>query len=139
MSTAQNKALANRMVEEFFNQRDLTVADDILAADMVEHEELPPGMPVGREGTKAMFTMMYTAFPDFQATVENLIAEDDRVVVHMLWTGTHQGEFMGIPPTGRRMSINVIDILRVADGKFVEHWGVSDMMGLMQQLGVSPE
>jgi steroid delta-isomerase-like uncharacterized protein len=139
MSTAQNKALANRMVEEFFNQRDLTVADDILAADMVEHEELPPGMPVGREGTKAMFTMMYTAFPDFQATVENLIAEDDRVVVHMLWTGTHQGEFMGIPPTGRRMSINVIDILRVADGKFVEHWGVSDMMDLMQQLGVSPE
>jgi predicted ester cyclase len=86
-----------------------------------------------------MFTMMYTAFPDFQATLENLIAEDDRVVVHMLWTGTHQGEFMGIPPTGRRMSINVIDILRVADGKFVEHWGVSDMMGLMQQLGVSPE
>jgi steroid delta-isomerase-like uncharacterized protein len=139
MSTAQNKALANRLVEEFLNQRDVSAADDIVAADVVEHEELPPGMPAGLEGVKAMFTMMFNAFPDFQATVEHLIGEEDMVALHMLWSGTHKGEFMGIPPTQKRISINVIDIFRVADGKFVEHWGVSDMMALMQQLGVGPE
>lgn len=138
MSTAQNKALARRMVEEIFNQHNLNLIDDIIAADAVDHEELPPGLPPGREGTKAIFTMMFNAFPDFQASITNLIAEDDKVVVHMLWTGTHKGEFMGIPPTGKQIAINVIDIMRVSEGKFVEHWGVSDMMALMQQLGVGP-
>jgi steroid delta-isomerase-like uncharacterized protein len=139
MSPAQNKELARRMVEEIFNQHNLDMVDDIIAANAVDHEELPPGMPTGREGSKAMFAMMFSAFPDFRATIENLIAEDDKVVVHMLWTGTHKGEFMGIPPTGKQIAINVIDILRVSEGKFVEHWGVSDMMALMQQLGVSPQ
>ena len=105
MSTAQNKALANRMVERLFNQHDLSVADDVIAADALDHEELPPGMPPGREGTKAMFAMMFSAFPDFQATIQNLIAEDDKVVVHMLWTGTHKGELMGIPPTGKQVTV----------------------------------
>jgi len=86
-----------------------------------------------------MFSMLFEAFPDFEASIENVIAEDDKVVVHMLWRGTQAGEFMGIPPSNKPMTISVIDIFRVADGKAVEHWGVTDMMGLMQQIGAGPE
>ena len=138
MSTEQNKALARQLVEELINQGNISVIDELLIPDFVEHEELPPGIPSGREAPNAMFAMLRSAFPDLKATIEHLIAEGDEVVLHMTWTGTHEGEFMGIPPTGKSISINVIDILRIAGGKFVEHWGVMDSMAMMQQLGVVP-
>lgn len=138
MSTEQNKALVRQMVEEVFNRGNMSMADEFLAPDFVEHEELPPGIPPGREAPKVLFAMLRSAFPDFKATIEHLIAEGDEVVLHMTWTGTHEGEFMGIPPTGKRISINVIDILGMAEGKCVEHWGVMDSMTMMQQLGVVP-
>jgi steroid delta-isomerase-like uncharacterized protein len=138
MSTEQNKALVNRLVEEVLNQHDLSVIDEIVSLDFVEHEALPPGMPSGREAPRALFNMMLNAFPDFYATVEHLIAEGDLVVLHMTWTGTQEGEFMGIPPTGNRISVNVIDIIRVANGELVEHWGVMDQAMMMQQLGMMP-
>ncbi|GIK38366.1 MAG: hypothetical protein BroJett011_21990 [Chloroflexota bacterium] len=138
MSTEQNKALVRQLVEEAINQGNMSVVDEFLIPDFVEHEELPPGIPPGREAPKVLFTMLRSAFPDFKATIEHLIAEGDEVVLHMTWTGTHEGEFMGIPPTGKRISINVIDILGIAEGKFVEHWGVMDSMAMMQQLGVVP-
>ena len=136
MSIEQNKALARRLVEEMINQGNINLANELVIPDFVEHEELPPGMPSGREGAIAMFTMLRNAFPDFKATIEHLIAEGDEVVLHMTWTGTHKGEFMGIPPTGNRISIGVIDIIRVADGMLVEHWGVMDQATMMQQLGM---
>jgi predicted ester cyclase len=86
-----------------------------------------------------MFTMLRSAFPDFKATIKQLIAEGDKVVLYMTWTGTQKGEFMGVPPTGKSISIDVIDIMRIAEGQFVEHWGVMDQMAMMQQLGVIPE
>lgn len=138
MSTEQNKALVRQLVEEAINQGNINAIDELLIPDFVEHEELPPGIPPGREAPKVLFTMLRSAFPDLKATIEHLIAEGDEVVLHMTWTGTHKGEFMGIPPTGKRISINVIDILGIAEGKFVEHWGVMDSMALMQQLGVVP-
>lgn len=138
MSTEQNKALVRKLVEEVINQGNISMIDEFLIPDFVEHEELPPGIPPGREAPKVLFTMLRSAFPDFKATIEHLIAEGDEVVLHMTWTGTHEGEFMGIPPTGKRISINVIDILGIAEGKFVEHWGVMDSMAMMQQLGVVP-
>ncbi|MBE7471500.1 MAG: ester cyclase [Anaerolineae bacterium] len=138
MSTEQNKALVRQMVEEVFNRGNMSMADEFLAPDFVEHEELPPGIPPGREAPKVLFTMLRSAFPDFKATIEHLIAEGDEIVLRMTWTGTHEGEFMGIPPTGKRISINVIDILGMAEGKCVEHWGVMDSMAMMQQLGVVP-
>lgn len=138
MSTEQNKALVRQLVEEAINQGNMSVVDEFLIPDFVEHEELPSGIPPGREAPKVLFTMLRSAFPDFKATIEHLIAEGDEVVLHMTWTGTHEGEFMGIPPTGKRISINVIDILGIAEGKFVEHWGVMDSMAMMQQLGVVP-
>jgi steroid delta-isomerase-like uncharacterized protein len=138
MSTEQNKALARQLVEEVLNKGNMSRADEIVAPNFVEHEELPPQIPPGREAPKVMFTMLRRAFPDFKATIKHLIAEDDKVVLHMTWTGTQKGEFMGVPPTGKSISINVIDIIRIADGKFVEHWGVMDQMAMMQQLGVIP-
>ena len=138
MSTEQNKALVRKLVEEGINQGHMSVIDEFLIPDFVEHEELPPGIPPGREAPKVLFTMLRSAFPDFKATIEHLIAEGDEIVLRMTWTGTHEGEFMGIPPTGKRISINVIDILGMAEGKCVEHWGVMDSMAMMQQLGVVP-
>jgi steroid delta-isomerase-like uncharacterized protein len=139
MSTVQNKEVFRQFVEEILNQGNMDRFDDLMATDFIEHEELPPGIPEGSEGAKVLFNQLHRAFPDFKADINDLIAEGDRVVVRMTWTGTHEGEFMGIPATGNSISIEVIDIVRIANGKFVEHWGIIDNMGMMQQLGVVPE
>lgn len=139
MSEEKNKALVRRFVEEIFNRGNMSVADELVAPDFVEHEELPPGIPSDREGVKQLTTMMRSAFPDFKATIDDIIAAGNKVVIRMTWTGTQKGEFMGIAPTGKSVSVGVIDIIRIADGKFVEHWGQMDSMGMMQQLGAIPE
>ena len=138
MSTELNKALVRQMVEEVFNRGNVSLADEFLAPDFVEREELPPGIPRDREGVKLLTTLLRSAFPDFKATLDDIVAEGDRVVIRQTWSGTHQGEFMGVPPTGKRVSFGVIDILRVAEGKCQEHWGQMDTMALMQQLGALP-
>lgn len=138
MSTEQNKALARQLVEEVLNQGNMARADEILAADFIEHEELPPGVPTGREAPKQLTAMLRSAFPDFKATINDLIAEGDKVVIHMTWNGIQQGEFMSIPPTGKCISVGVFDILCIAGGEIVEHWGLMDRMAMMQQLGVIP-
>jgi steroid delta-isomerase-like uncharacterized protein len=138
MSTEQNKALVRQMVEEVFNRGNIILADTFLAPDFVEREELPPGVPRDREGVKQLTAMFRGAFPDFKVTIDDLIAEGDKVVIRATWNGTQKGEFMGIPPTGKRVSFGVIDIIRMAGGKAVEHWGQMDSMGMMQQLGVAP-
>lgn len=138
MSTEPNKALVRQFIEEVFNKGNVSIIDALLAPSFIEHEELPPGIPNDREGVKLLPQMMHSAFPDFKATIEDMLADGDKVVIRMTWEGTQEGEFMGIPPSGKRMSIGVIDIIRVADGQLVEHWGQMDSMGLMQQLGAMP-
>ena len=138
MSTEQNKAMARQMIEEIFSRGDLSRVDEYLAPDFVEREELPPGLPGGREGVKQLTAILRSAFPDFKATIDDLVAEGDKVVIRQTWRGTHRSEFMGVPPTGKSVSFGVIDILRIAGGKVVEHWGLMDSMSLMQQLGASP-
>jgi predicted ester cyclase len=138
MSTEQNKAFVRKMVEQVFNQGNVSQADEFMAHNFVEREELPPGIPRDREGVKQLTSMLHSAFPDFKATIDDIVAEGDKVVIRQTWSGSHKGEFMGIPPTGRRVSFGVIDILRIADGKCVEHWGQMDSMSLMQQLGAIP-
>jgi steroid delta-isomerase-like uncharacterized protein len=139
MSTEQNKTLVRHFIEEFLNQGNVDLAKEIVAPDFIENEQLPPGMPQGREGVEMITTMLHTGLPDFSATIEDIIAEDDRVMVRMTWSGTQTGEFMGLPPSGKAMSVAIIDIFRLAEGTIVEHWGVMDMMGMMQQLGAMPE
>jgi steroid delta-isomerase-like uncharacterized protein len=138
MSTEQNKALFRRVMEEVFNRGTISLVDELIAPDFVEHEEPPPGMSAGREGVKQLATMLHTAFPDITASIDDIIAEGDKVVARSTWSGTHKGEFMGIPPTDKSVSFGVFDIVRISEGKFVEHWGLMDSLSMMQQLGVVP-
>jgi predicted ester cyclase len=137
MSTEQNKALARRIIEEIISRGNMSVADEVVALDYVGHPT-PPGVPAGREGLKLVVTMYRNAFPDLKTTIHDIIAEGDKVVIHMTHSATHKGEFMGIPPTGKSVSFGEISILRFAEGKNVEFWGQTDNMGMMQQLGVIP-
>ena len=135
--TEDNKALNRRFVEEVINEGNLDAIDELLDPGVVDHAA-PPGVPTGREGAKQFFAIVRSAFPDLHHTIEDMIAEGDKVVMRSTWSGTHQEEFMGIPATGRRVRVSAIDISRVADGRIVEHWEQSDALGLMQQLGVIP-
>ncbi len=132
------KALAIRFNEEILNQGKLEVLDEIVADDLVEHAA-PPGWPPGREGVRAWVTMFRDAFPDLNVQTIGVAAEGDEVWLHSLMTGTHTGEFMGIAPTGKSVTYTMFDRVRARDGKAVEHWGASDDLGLMTQLGVVPE
>lgn len=132
----QNKAVLRRIVEEVFNQGKLGTADE-LGAGYIEHSPIP-GQGPGIEGFKQMVQMFRGAFPDLRVTLEDLIAEGDRVVGRMTTSGTHKGQFMGLAPTGKRFTVSEIHILRIANGKVLEHWGVSDDLGMMQQLGAVP-
>jgi steroid delta-isomerase-like uncharacterized protein len=138
MTVEQNKAVARQRVEALLTQGNMDLVDTLVAADFVEHEQLPPGLPSGREGFRQATAMLHSAFSGFNAAVEDVIAEGGRVALRLTWSGTQTGEFMGIPPSGKRFSIAVFDILRIVDGKVVEHWGMMDTIGMMQQLGVIP-
>ena len=93
-----------------------------------------PGLSEGREGVRQFFSMIHSAFEDFRMDVEDIIAEGDKVVSRIVMTGTHRGEFMDITGTGNTISVSAIDIFRCVDGKFVEHWGVTDGLSMMEQL-----
>jgi steroid delta-isomerase-like uncharacterized protein len=133
-----NIALFRRILDDLANKGNVAIIDELFAPDFVEHEELPPGIPAGREGVKALFSAVRAAFPDLRAEVEDVIAQDDRVVMRETWTGTHTGEYFGVPATGRQVSMQVVDIARFAHGKVVEHWGVADQLSLLQQLSAIP-
>ncbi len=135
-STEENKALVHRFLEEVIGKGNLAVADELLAPTYTYHA---PGMEVQSPAAmKQVFTMLRTAFPDWYETVEDLFAEGDKVVFRVIGHGTHQGDFMGIPPTGKRVTMHGIDIVRLEGGKLAEHWAIFDQLGMMQQLGVIP-
>jgi len=93
MSTEQNKAFVRQMVEEVFNNGNMSQADEFLAPNFVEREELPPGISRDREGVKQLTAMLRSAFPDFKATIDDIVAEGDKVVIRQTWSGSHKGEF----------------------------------------------
>jgi len=136
MSTEQNKAMARRFYNEVIGQGKLEVIDQIVAPSFVDHDRDNPTHDLA--GVKQFIAMIRSAFPDVSAKAEDMIAEGDRVVARVTATGTHRGEFMGTPPTGRHITITGIDILRCADGKAVEHWCEFDNLGILQQLGALP-
>lgn len=127
------KGLAKR-VYTAVNEGDFDTMRDLMADDVVEHEQMP-GFEANKEGVIQFFRMMREAFPDLSMTVEDMLAEGDKVCARVTMTGTHRGEFMGMPATGNRVSIPLIDLFRIRDGKLTEHWGVSDMATMMEQLG----
>ena len=133
----ENKALYRRVVDEVFTNGNVDLIDDLIDPNWVDHSPVP-GQEPGLDGLKKMVIIFRTTFPDLRSTVEDLIAEGDKVVGRRTTTGTHQGEFMGIAPTNKRVTISEIHIVRIANSKAVEHWGLSDDLGMMQQLGVIP-
>ncbi len=132
-----NKDIVRRVLEEIYNQGNLDVADETFAADYIWHNVSGPDVH-GPEGMKQHAIMVRNAFPDIHITAEDMIAEGDRVATRWTIVGTHKGEFVGIPPTGVQVTFTGILISRIADGKIVEEWENSDVLGLMQQLGVIP-
>lgn len=127
-----------RSAYERINAGDIDGFGALLADDFVEHDGGPEGPPT-KEGTLEYFRMLQAAFPDLQMNVDDLIAGGDRSVARVTVDATHQGDFLGVPPTGKRVSMELIDIMRFDDdGLVCEHWGVADMLSLMQQLGAVP-
>ena len=137
MSTMQPKQIVRDFVEEAQCRGNLDSVESYLAPDFVDHSAMP-GMPGTREGVRILFSLLWSAFPDLHAEIEDQIAEGDKVVTRKTFTGTHRGEFMGILPTGRRVQFEVIDILRVVDGRITDHWNLLDQLGLLRQLGALP-
>ena len=131
-----NKAVARRYLEAF-DTGDPAILDEVLAPDFV-YRSAGPGEPTDREGQKQVVAAFGTAFPDGQSTVEDLIAEGNTVVLRWTFTGTHQGDFFGIPPTGRSVTVRGIDWYHLEGGQITEIWDVIDEVGLLTQLGVLP-
>jgi steroid delta-isomerase-like uncharacterized protein len=138
MSTEENKATFRRYVEEGWAKDGVEVADEVFAEGYVAHQPDGSEQERGPEDVKQFLRQYREAFPDLQITIEDQIAEGDKVVIRLTASGTHQGEFMGIPPTGNRAAWTEIHVCRIADGKLVEHWANLDQLGMMQQLGVVP-
>jgi steroid delta-isomerase-like uncharacterized protein len=126
-----NKAVAQRFYDEVINGRNLDVVDELLTDDFVEHEALPGGR-TDREAPREFFGMLHQAVPDLQVEIHEIVAEGNRVVVRSTARGTHEGELMGVPGTGRTFEMAWADFMEVRDGKCSAHWGVADMSGLMQ-------
>ena len=138
MSVERNKTLVRRLMEEDISQGDEAVAEAIIHPDFVDHTN-PPGMQHGIAGHKAVVRLFRSVFPDLEWRIDDLIAEGDKVVARTTMRGTHRGKFFGIPPTGTVVEMTGVHVMRIADGRIVEHWGSNDDLGLMRQLGAIPD
>jgi steroid delta-isomerase-like uncharacterized protein len=136
MTAAENKDRLSRFFEEGINQYKPEVFEELISSDYVNHD-LPAPAP-GAEGLKQVVGMFRAAFPDMHVAVEDMVAEGDKVVSRGTMTGTHRGEFMRIPATGRQVAVSYTDVWRVENDKFVENWVRLDMLGMLRQLGVVP-
>ena len=139
MSTEENKAFVRRVFEEGWNAGNLDLFDEADAPDYVLHDPSVPEDVRGVEGVKRFASMYLRAFPDLHFTVEDQVAEGEKVATRWTSSATHQGELMGIPPTGNRTAVSGITISRVSGGKLAEDWNIWDTLGLMRQLGVVPD
>jgi steroid delta-isomerase-like uncharacterized protein len=137
ITTESNKAVIGKFIEEVINQNRMDRADDLVVEDFVEVDPLP-GQRQGREGLKEVLGMMRAAFPDIHWVVEEMVAEGDKVVTRFTWTGTHRGEFLGIPATGRSVVVKGVVMDELAGGRMSRSRILMDSLGMMQQLGVIP-
>ncbi len=139
MSTEDNKTLMRRFFEEVYTEKNLDAIEEFIAPNHIDHAAtVPPGLPGGPEGSRQIIGMMLTAFPDLHITVEDMIAEGDKVVVRLTMHGTQQAAFGSIPPTGKQVAVSTIDIVRIVGGQIAEEWGIDDRLGMLQQLGLVP-
>jgi C-1 hydroxylase len=129
MSLEKNKEIVRGFIDSY-NARKLDLMDNFVSSDYIDHEK-----NIGREGLKQLITMGIQAFPDWYETVEDIVAEGDKVWVLLSYTGTHMGEFMGLAPTGKRIESKAVDIYRIVDGKLAEYWNVTDNLNIFKQVG----
>ena len=130
----ENKRIVRQIPEKVVNEGNINLIDEIFAEDVIDHT--PFGEAQGREAVKETTEYLHAAFPDLSVTVDELVAEEDTVAARVIQRGTHEGEFMGIEPTGQEFEIEIMAFLRLSDGQVVERWIRPDLFGLMQQLGV---
>jgi steroid delta-isomerase-like uncharacterized protein len=134
MSAETSKALLRRYIHEVWENQNLEAVDEFLAPGYKRHRART-SPPLTREGQKQLLAQFRTAFPDIRVAIEEMIAEDDRIAFRSTLRGTHQGEFLGIPPTGRQITVGLVDVVHIQDGQFIEQWGGPDLLDLLQQLG----
>jgi steroid delta-isomerase-like uncharacterized protein len=131
---------AKATVARFYNEvnaGNLGVIDELVADDLIEHDEFP-GIEPNKDGVKQFFALFRSAFPDLRMEAHEIIAEGDLVCARGTMSGTHQGDFMGMPPSGKHFVVEGFDMVRIRDGQVTEHWGIFDTMAMMQQLGAMP-
>ena len=136
MSVEENEALVRSYYEKAFGQKNVGLIAEIMAPDCINHTSIPT-IGQGSVSFEQAVNMYYDAFPDINFTIEDAIAQEDKVVLRMTLRGTHKGEFLGIPPTGKKIEVMGLAIFRVANGKIAEVWGLRDHIGTMLQLGVT--
>ena len=134
--TEESKELLRRITHEIWNKRRLHLIDELIAADFVDHIEMPGIEGTGRERYRASVTAMHAAFPDYREEILWSIAEGDRAVSYVRLTGTHEGPLYGVEPTGRRVEYKAMGALRFVSGRAIERWGFGDSTAMMQQLGL---
>ncbi|WP_024805009.1 ester cyclase [Nocardia sp. BMG51109] len=135
MHEEYNKVVIRRVFDEFVNRGDFSVVDEIYRADVVDHQPLP-GAPQGRDGVKYTIAGLRTGFPDLHVTIEEMSAHRDYVVIHNTWRGTHLGEFLGLPATGRAVEFRGVVVWRLADGLIAERWGIGVESSMLSALGL---
>jgi predicted ester cyclase len=138
MQAEESKQIVRRFIDEYQTGASDAAFAELLDPDVVDHSR-PPGIAPGAAGVRQQFDGFRAGLPDFRATILHQVAEGDLVITHKVFHGTHTGELLGIPPTGTEVEILVMDVVRVAGGRIVEHWGVVDRLGLLQQLGAIPQ
>ena len=136
MTMEKNRIIARRIYDEVMGKGNLKVIDELFAPNFVDHS-LNSGK-AGIKDVKNAFLEFKYAFPDGRAEIKDMLADGDKVVTRFIWHATHEGEFMGVAPTGKKVSINVIDVFLIKNGKLLERWGVEDNLSMWQQLGVQP-
>jgi steroid delta-isomerase-like uncharacterized protein len=136
--TNENKKICQRFFEELHNQNNPDIINDLVSPDVYSHDPFP-GQKPGAIGLKETTELFRKAFPDLQVKINDMIAEDNKVMSKLTVTGTHMGEFMGFAPTHNEISYEEVIVLRLENGKIVEHWAVADALSLMQQLGAIPK
>jgi predicted ester cyclase len=134
--TTSPEAVVRRLIDEGFNLRNLDVCDELVAPEVVEHQNFGPNHAPGAEGVKAVIESLHRAYSGFHLDIRHLTVDGELAWLHMRGSGRQDGPFMGHAPTGRSMEIDVFDLLRVRDGRIVEHWGVPDRLGALFQLGL---
>jgi steroid delta-isomerase-like uncharacterized protein len=138
MPVEANKAIVRRWMEEVWNRGNLAVLDELIGPDYVLHGAADPDAPRGPEGAKQITAAFRAAFPDMRGTIDDLIAEGDKVVCRWTAQATHQGSFAGVPPTQRPVTFSGIEIVRIAEGRIAEGWDEVDIAGILDQIGAAP-